>query len=79
MAQNGLKPIQIFEQCEALYRRESAINDEYMRCERGPTRPACAPCNSPNTNYNPRILWPLTPKIDRVTWAFLKLDMRYRA
>ena len=23
--------------------------------------------------------WPLTPKIDRATWAFLKFDMRHRA
>ena len=24
-------------------------------------------------------VWPLTPKIDRTTWAFLKFDMRHRA
>ena len=23
--------------------------------------------------------WPLNPKTDRVTWAFLKFDMRHRA
>ena len=24
-------------------------------------------------------VWPLTPKTDRATWAFLKFDMRHRA
>ena len=23
------------------------------------------------------VLWPLTPKIDRATWPFLKIDMRH--
>ena len=23
--------------------------------------------------------WPLTPKIDRATWVFLKSDMRHKA
>ena len=25
------------------------------------------------------MLWPLTPKIDRVTWLFLKFDMQHGA
>ena len=27
----------------------------------------------------PSMFWPLTPKIDRATWHFLKFDMRHRA
>ena len=32
----------------------------------------------PNRNGAIQIIWPLTPKTDRATWAFLKFDMRHK-